>query len=192
MLPTDWVAPASSVLRRLADRRVQQYWDPDHLLATQMKKDAREPQPVQDCCIRSGNLWDLAAVYERGSTWSDRMPAATVFNGPVVDVTDAIEDALGSGRSGARNESTASPSADRRATGLVFLTRGGCANTTVMRRRLDEALKALRLGGGYEVVDQDALPEVDVRRGYPTPTLLYQDRDVFGMAVPTPPLLDPT
>jgi hypothetical protein len=102
MLPTDWVAPASSVLRRLSDRRVQQYWDPDHLLATRMKTDARAPQPVQDCCTRSGILWDLAAVYPPGTTWSDRMPPATVFNGPVVDVADAIEDTLGSGRSGAR------------------------------------------------------------------------------------------
>jgi hypothetical protein len=98
MLPTDWVAPASSVLRRLSDRRVQQYWDPNHLLATQMKKDARAPQPAQDCCIRSGILWDLAAVYERGSTWSDRMPTATVVNGPVVDVTDAIGGELRNGR----------------------------------------------------------------------------------------------
>ena len=192
MLPTDWAAPASSVLRRLSDRRVQQYWDPNHLLATQMKKDARTPQPVQDCCIRSGILWDLAAVYPPGSTWSDRMPAATVFNGPVVDVTDAIEEGLGSRRSGTRTDSTASPTAEPRTEGLVFLTRGGCVNTTVMRRSLDDALKSLGLGTGYEVVDQDILPETDVRRGYPTPTLLYQGRDVFGIALPTPPLPDPT
>jgi hypothetical protein len=192
MLPTDGVAPASSVLRRLSDRRVQQYWDPNHLLATQMKKDARAPQPAQDCCIRSGILWDLAAVYERGPKWSDQMPSATVFNGPVVDVTDAIEDALGSGRSGARGDSPASPSTEPRTKGLAFLTRGGCVNTTVMRRRLDETLKSLGLQLGYELVDQDTLPEADVRRGYPTPTLLYDDRDVFGMAVPKPPLPEPT
>jgi hypothetical protein len=101
MLPTDWVAPATSVLQRLSDRRVQQYWDPNHLLATQMKKDARAPQPEQDCCVRSGFLWDLAAVYTPGSIWSDRMPPAIVFNGPVVDVTDRIEGALVAG-SGAR------------------------------------------------------------------------------------------
>jgi hypothetical protein len=53
-------------------------------------------------------------------------------------------------------------------------------------------LKSLGLALGYEVVDQDTLPEADVRRGYPTPTLLYQDRDVFGMAVPRLPLPDPT
>ncbi len=77
-----------------------------------MKKDAREPQPVQDCCIRSGILWDLAAVYPPGSIWSDRMPAATVFNGPVVDVTDAIEDAVAPGRARPRTDATAAPSTE--------------------------------------------------------------------------------
>jgi hypothetical protein len=94
MLPTDWSAPSSSVLRRLSDRRVQQYWDPNHVLATQMKTDARPPQPVQDCCVRSDILWDIAAVYPPGSVWSDRMPPAVVFNGPVLDVTDRIEETL--------------------------------------------------------------------------------------------------
>jgi hypothetical protein len=61
-----------------------------------------------------------------------------------------------------------------------------------MRRNLDGALKALGLAAGYEVVDQDMLAESDVRRGYPTPTLLYADRDIFGMSVPKPPLPDPT
>lgn len=192
MLPTDWAAPASSALRRLSDGRVQQYWDPNHLLAAQMKRDARAPQPEQDCCERSGVLWDLAAVYPPGITWSERMPAATVFNGPVVDVTVAIEDAVAPGRQKPRTDSTTAPSAEPSTKGLVFLTRGGCVNTTVMRRNLDEALKALGLAVGYEVVDQDTLPETDVRRGYPTPTLLYADHDIFGMSVPKPPLPDPT
>ena len=49
-------------------------------------------------------------------------------------------------------------------------------------------MKAPGLVAGYDVVDQDTLPETDVRRGYPTPTLLYADRDIFGMSVPKPPL----
>jgi hypothetical protein len=169
---------------------VQQYWDPNHLLATQMKKDARAPQPVQDCCTRSGILWDLAAVYPAGSTWSDRMPAATMFNGPFVDVTDAIKNALAPRGSGARRDYGSSPSPAPNTNRLVFLTRGGCANTAVMRRNLDDALKSFAFT--YEVLDQDTLPAADVRRGYPTPTLLYEDRDVFGMSVPSPPLPDPT
>ena len=121
MLPTDWAAPSSSALRRLSDRRVRQYWDPNHLLASRMKQDARTPQPVQECCTRSGILWDLAAVYRPGSIWSDQMPPATVFNGPVVDVTDAIEDALASGRAGARTGSAATSPAELRMKGLVVL-----------------------------------------------------------------------
>ena len=94
MLVTDWTAPARSVLKRLSDRRVQQYWDPNHVLATQMMNDARAPQPVQDCCLRSGILWDLAALYPPGATWSDKLPSAVVFNGPVVDVISEVESAL--------------------------------------------------------------------------------------------------
>lgn len=91
ILPTDMAPPITSVLARMADRRVQQYWDPDHALARQMEHDARSPQPEQECCVRGGVLWDLAAVYPKGLTWTDRMPPATLFNGPVVDVIDAIE-----------------------------------------------------------------------------------------------------
>jgi hypothetical protein len=94
MLATDRFAPTSPVLNHLTDSRVQQYWDPDHVLAKQMEADAREPQPVQECCVRMGILWDLAAVYPKGPVWSDRLPAAVVFNGPVVDVTAAIEEVL--------------------------------------------------------------------------------------------------
>jgi len=94
ILPTDLAPPITLVLRRMPDSRVRQYWDPDHLLAQRMAADARQPQPTQDCCIRSGLLWDLAAVYPAGLKWTDRLPTATVFNGPVVDVTEAIDAAL--------------------------------------------------------------------------------------------------
>ncbi|MEN3338385.1 MAG: hypothetical protein V7647_2061 [Acidobacteriota bacterium] len=90
MLVTDFAAPGTFVLRRLTDARVRQYWDPHHLVAAQIARDARPPQPVQNCCERSGTLWDLAAVYRRGAVWTERMPPATVFDGPVLDVTDQI------------------------------------------------------------------------------------------------------
>ena len=98
MLATDWSSPSGRVLERLADRRVRQYWDPNHVLATRMKDDARPPQPEQECCVRSGILWDLAAVYPPGSMWADRMPPAAVFNGPVVDIAPAIDAALPAAR----------------------------------------------------------------------------------------------
>lgn len=99
MLPTDFSAPTSGVLARLSDSRVQQYWDKEHALAKQLKEHARAPQPVQECCILDSILWDLAAVYPPGARWDQRLPPAVLFNGPVVDVTQAIQNALAS-RSG--------------------------------------------------------------------------------------------
>jgi hypothetical protein len=84
------------------------------------------------------------------------------------------------------------PPTDPRASELVFLTREGCAATVRMRTNVDEALKSLGVGTSYQVIDLDALPASDVRRGYPTPTLLYGNRDVFELSESKPPLPDPT
>jgi hypothetical protein len=90
ILPTDFSKPISIVLNRISDARVTQFWDEQHVLATRMAKDAREPQPVQTCCVRNNHLWDLVAVYGPGVTWDDVMPTAVVFNGPVLYVRDDI------------------------------------------------------------------------------------------------------
>ena len=94
MLPTDLSAPTSGTLARLADRRVRQYYDADHLFAKRLQADAREPQPVPDCCTRKGILWDLMAVYAAGAQWTDKLPVAPFFNGPVVDAIDGLKNAL--------------------------------------------------------------------------------------------------
>ena len=75
---------------------------------------------------------------------------------------------------------------------LVFLTREGCVNTETMRARLDEALKSMGVPLDYQFVDLATLKADDPRIGYPTPTLLSGDRDVFGMTPPTPPFPEPT
>ena len=98
ILPTDQARPLSFVLRRLPDLRVQQYWDPDHALSDRLQKDARPPQPAHECCERRGHLWDLAAVYPPGATWTDRMPTATVFDGSVIDIADQITAAISAAR----------------------------------------------------------------------------------------------
>ena len=95
MLPTDLSQPATGTLSRLSDSRVRQYYDPEHLLAKRMKEDARAPQPEPDCCTRKGILWDLMAIYAPDIKWTDKMPVAEFFNGPVVDVVDGLEKALG-------------------------------------------------------------------------------------------------
>jgi hypothetical protein len=91
ILPTDWWKPGSGVLGRLSDPRVYHFWDKQHLVAKKMAEDARDPQPKQQCCERSGILWDLAAVYPRGAIWTERLPPATFFDGPVFRMKSGLE-----------------------------------------------------------------------------------------------------
>jgi hypothetical protein len=75
---------------------------------------------------------------------------------------------------------------------FVILTRDGCVNTPVLRANLEQALHTLQMPDQYAVIDQGTLPLSDPRRGYATPTLLRNNRDIFGMAQPTPPFAAPT
>jgi len=73
-------------------------------------------------------------------------------------------------------------------TKLTFLTRDGCANTPLMRGRLDEALGSLNRAVDYDVIDLDKIDPTDPRVAYPTPTVLSMDRDLFGLTRPTGPI----
>ena len=84
------------------------------------------------------------------------------------------------------------PSKKDTAANLVFLTREGCVNSATMRANLDEALRNLHRPVVYQLIDQGTLPAADPRTGYPTPTLLAGERDLFGMLIPTPPFPEPT
>ena len=94
ILITDWRAPGAGVLRRLTDSRATQIWDAKHLVAKRLAQDARDPQPKPGCCTRNGILWDLAAVYPPGATWTDAMPPAVLFDGAVVNMEADIETAV--------------------------------------------------------------------------------------------------
>lgn len=43
----------------------------------------------------------------------------------------------------------------------------------------------------YQVIDVATLHPTDPRSGYPTPTLLYEGRDLFGLPEPQPPFPEP-
>ena len=47
---------------------------------------------------------------------------------------------------------------------------------------LECALRSLRLPAGYALVYVEDLPATDLRRGYGTPTILVNGRDMFGAA----------
>ena len=75
---------------------------------------------------------------------------------------------------------------------LVFVTRDGCVNTPDMLLNLDDALRDMGLALDYQIVNLGTLAKADPRTGYPTPTVLYRNRDLFGMPEPTPPYPEPS
>lgn len=75
---------------------------------------------------------------------------------------------------------------------MEFLTREGCVQTKIMRANLDTAITRIGKPMPYAVVDLDSLQNGDVRKGYPTPTILRGGVDLFGMAQPQPPFPEPT
>lgn len=89
ILPTDWSAPGASVRERLDDRRVKQFWDAGHVIATLIKKAEGKLHP--SCCEGRGFLWDLTAAYAPGSRWTGSLPEPMLLNGPVVRTTDALD-----------------------------------------------------------------------------------------------------
>lgn len=94
ILASDFMAPTTGALRRISDSRARHYWDEDHVLAKVMKRDARPPQPKEECCENDGVLWDLVAIYPPGARWEATMPPAAMFDGPVYRLTEKIHAAL--------------------------------------------------------------------------------------------------
>jgi len=95
ILPMDLRSPVHSTLGRIPDQRARQFWDPQHLVAQELRRIAVENagQPKPDCCISRGFFWDDAILYAPHSNWR-QTPAAVFWNGPVVHVTSALEKTL--------------------------------------------------------------------------------------------------
>jgi hypothetical protein len=94
ILLTDWSAPGTSVLDRLHDRRVRQFWDPNHLAAAVLKRAEAAGQLHPNCCNRNGVLWDLTSAYPPGPLWRETLPPPVVFDGPVVQSFAGLESFL--------------------------------------------------------------------------------------------------
>mgnify|MGYP000892102759 FL=1 len=74
---------------------------------------------------------------------------------------------------------------------LEFLTRDGCKNTPTMLANVEQALASIGSPHELNIVHQAALSPDDPRTGYPTPTILVNGLDIFGLPVPEPPFPAP-
>lgn len=84
ILATDWRKPSGNILARIYDRRVRQFWDPNHLVAEDLARMAKQRlgQPEPDCCVRKGFHWEEAILYAPHSSWRDE-PTPVFWKGPV-------------------------------------------------------------------------------------------------------------
>jgi hypothetical protein len=64
-----------------------------------------------------------------------------------------------------------------------------CPNTPVMHQRLLAALAQMNVDEPVDVINQDALANDDLRRGWPAPTVLIDGSDLFGMSPPQSPAM---
>lgn len=72
---------------------------------------------------------------------------------------------------------------------IEILAFEGCPNTPQMKANVERAVASLGLAANVAYVDQMKLPESDRRRGWPSPTVLVDGRDLFGMAEPNGPAM---
>jgi len=100
VLPTDLKAPGTETLGRLYDRRVQQFWDKEHVISTEMRK-AAESHPSEIPVQRrrtndkaDGILWDAIAIFGPGAKWDATMPIPKFLGGTVVNVIGEVEGQL--------------------------------------------------------------------------------------------------
>ena len=64
---------------------------------------------------------------------------------------------------------------------ITFLGSPTCPNTPRLRANLQLAVDELGIKTGFEDINQDRLPDGDMLRRYPTPTILLNGRDLYGL-----------
>lgn len=164
----------------------------DHWLATALD-DRRETNRPQ---------WDLYMLYAPGARWQESSAAPPI-------PTNWIRHF---GRGEDRKTSTYwqdTPESGPRQGDLFAVIRGmadntigkphamsievlgfeGCPNTPQTRTTVEKALRSTGLAASVVYVDQMKLPDADLRRGWPSPTVLVNGHDLFGMPEPDSPAM---
>ena len=89
---SDLTAPADSVLHRITDSRVSQYYDSNHLVSKALQAQMLTRGVTgQDQLVKNEYAWDTVAVYAAGVRWENGAGAKPDFVGaPVVRVSERV------------------------------------------------------------------------------------------------------
>ncbi len=72
---------------------------------------------------------------------------------------------------------------------LIVLSFDGCPNSPEVLRAAHEAANTLGTGWTVHRIDIESLPPDDIRRGYGSPTILWNEHDIFGAPIPSSPVM---
>jgi hypothetical protein len=141
-------------------------WDLYMLYAPGVRWAGSAGPPLPDHWIRhTGRRDGVTSTY-----WRDT-PDAPPQQGDLFEaIREMARDALG--------ESTALNDAVMR---IEVVGLPGCPNAEATKAAVVQAVAALSLRADIQSIDQDALPVGDLRRSWPSPTVLVDGRDLFGM-----------
>ncbi|MGE0000546.1 MAG: hypothetical protein AB7F50_07480 [Fimbriimonadaceae bacterium] len=172
MVPGDSLKAATERAEKHREAGIDSFWDGGKVLANAFGKAVALPGGRE-------TAWDVYFVYDASTEWGESPPAPKFWMHQLGQDDRRLDG--GKFREAVQKELDAMKPNKH----LVLLTREGCAGTATMRTNLDQALKELA-GWDYETVDLGELPQGDPRKGYPTPTLLHDGKDVYGLPAPEP------
>ena len=175
MVGGDAKRPAESKAKELAKFGVRSFWDGQRELGRAYAKTMQAPKELPVA-------WDVYFIYGPDAVWKDSPPKPDFWMHQLIEDDELCLDGPKFRIAVEEQLKKVQPTKKR-----MLLTREGCGATSELRRNVDRALKELGSGWSLELVDLDKLATDDLRRGYPTPTLLLDNKDVFGLPEPTEP-----
>lgn len=158
----------------------------------------RKPEP--------GPQWDLYMLYKPGARWGDEPPKPEAFIRHLgrdrrgrsryfrdgfgePPVTGDLFGAMGAMGADVLGTASGARRGGVQAMKIELLGFPGCPNTPAMRKNLAAALESIGGGLTFQDVNQEMLLESDLRRGWPTPTVLVDGHDLFGRPAPSGPAM---
>ena len=96
ILTGDWRRPTTRTLARIPDSRASQFWDPDHLIAEDLRRalESIASLPKPSCCVDHGHFWDTAAIFPPEASANGTLPPPIFFEGTVVGQESAVRSKL--------------------------------------------------------------------------------------------------
>ncbi len=144
-------------------------WDLYMLFAPGVRWESENPPMPTHWVRHCGRMDGKTSTY-----WRDSPDAGPLEGDLFAAIREMADDAIGKPARGSAASSMK----------IELLGFEGCPNTPLLRSSVQKALDEMKSPTKIIYIDQLKLNADDLRRGWPTPTVLVNGRDLFGLAPP--------